>query len=1145
MDNKKLKNFVQDLMYGLTDKAKSKGTENEASADLDEDKKAFLDDLKNARDEAYWKSSILCEFAEGLRTQKIKKPSDFIKKRLGWFLGDDVPERIKEYLFYAVDNCIKWQYTSGWYRRSFRTARYDVHFPHIIDALENYRRRHGINKEIYAVLLGTVSKDTEEFISGLESYYYYDSSPIAYELDHGNTKLEKKITDIIMGESDSELGVSYNLISGIVKSSNVKMHELLGKLLLAARLQEGVRQAVCENADHGTAEAFRLLLGVIADNNLIRFSSVKRAVGTWTGLMTEESSDLERISGKTVELITECIDSEEKRREYLASEDCMKIYMALWAECFYEADNARKIIGEIAEKGTHHQLLAAGYLIPNLQDGTFMCDVSKEVLKKHYMEKDIAAVYMYGFMLNCSSNTDNVNSKNGFARYGGSFPKSAKRLPYEGGEFKDKKEAEEYYGILKKIKDNIKGKEIEFSPCIFPWHSVRLAKTSVAEKMACIASYLEDDGKIDEICGILNEIDPGGRNGIIPLLLCEPRTEIQRRTLIASLCDKGEYPRRAAFAAVGCVELTPEDHLQMEELLKYKAADARANIISLLIKQPDEALYGSVSRLLGDKKEEKRTAALDMILQISKDEKRSGLFEKCRSLAMSAQNYSTKEKVLLDSILSAGGQTENADAPESLFSEEDAYKPVLPEGDYMRECAELFMEYFPDSEIGSVLYPEKFKKPAKKKTDCSAYLQAAEDNESLNKLMIANREREFVNDGTAYTFDCPAYAFYVRDENGKRTAPFMDDWRKWAQERKLDEKRLMRALLAATFNGGSKSGLTKRAEKYIIGAYGRGFEKYVKPEYAFHLKTILTALMEDYPNYIKHCRRLAFAMMMWYLKVSDDEDKKPVTWTETDRSTASVSHIIGHAKLCEIINWSGGLRSKHSKERIALRYIFLQECGAEPKYRYHDTKQIFTTGGIGINPPGITEFAQAAYYGEISERTFYWYVFGDSSLDARSDKDIPVNLIPALDKLSKVTSVYMEQGRQRSMTRGYRQYSQRYAVTLANEFAEKSRDNTSPYTEEELDRLRFAAKVYDKILNVVLYHELSRGDSNALYSKAVRSINRISGVKNFAAILCAMGKDTLERSSSASGTSNKTNLSHLLSVCIPDKDDNADSLREL
>ena len=295
---------------------------------------------------------------------------------------------------------------------------------------------------------------------------------------------------------------------------------------------------------------------------------------------------------------------------------------------------------------------------------------------------------------------------------------------------------------------------------------------------------------------------------------------------------------------------------------------------------------------------------------------------------MSVQNYSTKEKVLLDSILSAGGQTENTNAPEPLFSEEDAYRPALPEGDYMRECAELFMEYFPDSEIGSVLYPEKFKKPSKKKTDCAAYSQAVEDNESLNRLITDHRGQEFVNTGTVYTIDCPAYAFYVRDENGKRQIPFIDDWRKWAQERKLDEKRLIRAVIAAAYNGDSE--FNKRAEKYIVDAYGKGFEKYVKFEYDFHLSTILAELMKDYPNYTENCRRLAFAMMMWFLKVSDDEDKKPVIWADPDRTTSSISHIIGHAKLCEIINWSGCLRPEHRKERMALRYIFLQECGAEP-----------------------------------------------------------------------------------------------------------------------------------------------------------------------------------------------------------------------
>ena len=96
--------------------------------------------------------------------------------------------------------------------------------------------------------------------------------------------------------------LSQAMILGVVQSGHARMHELLGRLLLAARLQEGLRQSICEAADLGTVEAFLLLLDVIRENNLIRYSSVKRAVGVWMGLMTEETQDLERISAKTLEL---------------------------------------------------------------------------------------------------------------------------------------------------------------------------------------------------------------------------------------------------------------------------------------------------------------------------------------------------------------------------------------------------------------------------------------------------------------------------------------------------------------------------------------------------------------------------------------------------------------------------------------------------------------------------------------------------------------------------------------------------------------------------------------------------------------------------------------------------------------------------
>jgi hypothetical protein len=72
-------------------------------------------------------------------------------------------------------------------------------------------------------------------------------------------------------------------------SENTELIDLVGKMLVAARLQEGLRQAICERCDGGTMTAFRSNLGVIKDNDLIRFSSVKRAVGTWCGLIAHKS----------------------------------------------------------------------------------------------------------------------------------------------------------------------------------------------------------------------------------------------------------------------------------------------------------------------------------------------------------------------------------------------------------------------------------------------------------------------------------------------------------------------------------------------------------------------------------------------------------------------------------------------------------------------------------------------------------------------------------------------------------------------------------------------------------------------------------------------------------------------------------------
>ncbi|UZM99172.1 hypothetical protein OL548_01300 [Lysinibacillus sp. MHQ-1] len=75
------------------------------------------------------------------------------------------------------------------------------------------------------------------------------------------------------------------LIRGIFKSSNSRMHEALGKLLVAAARQEGLRQAIVENIDHGNLDAQlkndETYPGTSTNKVLLCYSSGRYMDGTW------------------------------------------------------------------------------------------------------------------------------------------------------------------------------------------------------------------------------------------------------------------------------------------------------------------------------------------------------------------------------------------------------------------------------------------------------------------------------------------------------------------------------------------------------------------------------------------------------------------------------------------------------------------------------------------------------------------------------------------------------------------------------------------------------------------------------------------------------------------------------------------------
>ena len=235
-------------------------------------------------------------YVQAFTNGKYEKPSDFFQKEMPWIFGLIIYDRFRDAFLYAVDHVRDYPYSVGWDKRSFCSSNYLNYSARIAGIVSHFQNAHSLDADIRDVLTGNLPEDARCYLKTRNTNNAgFAPEVLAYELDREDPRLEEIIGEIINGESEFST-VTQELIQGIVMSRNLRMHQLLCRLLLAARLQEGLRQVICEAADCGSKEAFLAILSTILEHDLIRYSSVKRAVGTWIGVISYETRDLDRIS---------------------------------------------------------------------------------------------------------------------------------------------------------------------------------------------------------------------------------------------------------------------------------------------------------------------------------------------------------------------------------------------------------------------------------------------------------------------------------------------------------------------------------------------------------------------------------------------------------------------------------------------------------------------------------------------------------------------------------------------------------------------------------------------------------------------------------------------------------------------------------
>ena len=1099
-----------------------------------------------------WTTAAGAAFTKAFASGQYDKPSEFVNKELAWLFGDCVLPRFKDAFLSSIDRMQEYPQDMSWHRRGFRSQRWISYADKFNSVVGSFWQYGFIDADICDILTGNLPEDVLCYLRSREGRIEgFAPEVLAYELDRGNPRLEQIVTDIIGGENGFST-VSHALIRGIVLSGNERMHEQLCKLLLAARLQEGLRQAICEDADMGTREAFLAILKTIMDNDLIRFSSVKRAVGTWLGIVSEETRDLERISAKNVDLAMRCLQETQFREECLQSEDAMQIYIALWSIAKNSVEKATEKLAWICDNGTRHQVLTAGYLVNNLENELLRHTAAKTVLRRFPEELDILAVY-----LPCFVPYHNVLARS----IGLNRPDEEVKFYFSSND-----EAAQYCDWLIELHGKIKKKELVFEPCIFPWHKAVLTKSDLLEKAMVTAFVGKDNERVQQLCPRLSEFGSDTRGSYLRMLSLLEKTAPIRKALIDGLCDKSYYARQEAVQILREMELTAEEYLAIEDMLRLRYEDLRKYATELLLKQKDNALCESIRRLLSASKTEKRTAALDMLLQLRKQEDRAHVAQTCMGYVQSIQDPTTQEKILVDQLLPKAAKREK----KVLFTEADRYNPQVEVDDFAKECIREFMAVFPDSKLESQVLagkPVAAKVPLLKPKACATVQETEKLVKSLSDFFVAHETEHFTSImGREVPIGTAVMHFVEYGPNGS-AVPRVDLWQKWQEEKGVTAQNLIRMLVLVHAQQ-EKGNYLKRCGVCMSVLFGPGFERPVTYRYMDHMHRIVLRLLQDQLSK-ESWLRLASAIGIWIARCLPEEMLLGTKGTpcaaelqipqgtvyfpdprmqlahelQLKAQNDSPGHFIAHPQVAYFLHRLDPGISEMQKQIIPISInIFDRSFRATNTFMQENYGQIVSGthsllfdhiyGGMDkffgqYRLPDVSTYLHARNYDLISDATLYYHMMEKN------------NLKSALELVTSVCAVYPKEGTNVAAKSfaGYRgNHMRRECEKLLGKEA------------QDQQMISLCHRVSEALVDIVLSEELVRGDSMTDYSKAVTGIQSLSGAELFVRILSALGKDPLDRDAYyywRSGGSKRENLSYLLAHCAPAQGDSAEILAKL
>ncbi|MCL2378757.1 MAG: DUF4132 domain-containing protein [Defluviitaleaceae bacterium] len=709
-----------------------------------------------------------------------------ITQALATFLGEEETNRIRN----ECELILELPYAYSTYRPSYRSKN-----------AKDYASAQHIHS-FFAVVLQSIDftcydLPLEEVLT--HNWAHWTESRAALALRHNDVKIRALIEEAILG--DNNITLSYTLLRTIAKSGNPEALELLGKLLLAAKGQEGLRQSIVETCDQGTLESHIYFLKLILENDMCRFSSIIRAFGTWSGLAygDQNQKTVEKCMSLALKYLTDASHIEPA----LNSADTLEIYLALWAISCRDVHSATTHAHRLISAPEKYKRLVGWYFITHTANEEFRHGLAIEYLHIRDMEE----------LAWCTSNLYRSYELNRYNASGGATPaenekqKNEKQYPHKMFP-SSPADRTALFNKLAETAEYIGNKDRAFTESVFPWYTQKLSAEKPCWVMLALAAYDRSPELTRELTKYLHLLDSDQRVVFYTRLL-NPKIAEERTALLEGLSDKSQYVRKDTVTRLNFYPMAEPDITRLTKGLTSQSASLRTSIMSVLRKQDEALILPAVDSLLAASNKNQLIAGVELLDVYSTAN--PVLKEKYASQIAALKSEEKIPQDVLILLEKLGKNEEKTDTSQSL------YNPSSPDFDSnARELMRPDIPIIKDRQLKSLIVPNE-------KPILALYERMAE-------VLIRNKNHEYEVEygigtkqkillGSSYSLMPKAGS--TRQKNGLyhiNDYPLTDQWLEAAGEFAKDKIALV--LVRSLFAGTSVSNYSaKTPDEWFINLF--------------------------------------------------------------------------------------------------------------------------------------------------------------------------------------------------------------------------------------------------------------------------------------------------------------------------------------